>query len=964
MRVDTARARAEAALRHDAALEAIAFAAQRFLEEPEWGSAAPAVLRRLGEATSVSRAYVFENVEGEEGLRTLRRFEWTATGVRGGVGGDAFGFGSLDRWVNVLGRGDVVMGTVETFPQVERATLRAHDIRSIIVVPVTVEQRWWGYVGFDDCETEREWSQVEIDALRAFSGTLGAAIERKRSDDRVRDTEARYRQMVEQVPAITYIDEEDPATNTWRSRYISPQVTSILGYSPEEWRSDPALWESTIHPDDREAALAADARHYATGEPLRSEYRLLARDGSEVWVRDLATVGTDADGTRYTQGVLVDITESKRAEAELARAEARYRTIVERTPAITYQEHPSKGYGIEGSIVYVSPQIERILGYPADRWANAPGFWSNLLHPEDHDAVIAESERTGRTGEPYVQEYRMVAADGSVHWFRDEAVLIRDEEGNPQLWQGVMVDITERKRVEDQVREAEARFRDLVENIPAVTYRETIDADPEHFYISPQVEEIFGYTVADWTWTPTFWQDRIHPEDRERVLELDRTSNETGAPFAVEYRFRRDDGSYIWIQEQATLIGPEDERFWQGFMLDITERKEAEAAVAEAEARYRALVEQVPVVFYTQAVDPDDPSVSNTVYISPRQEDVFGYTVEETLETGLLWRDTLHPDDRDRVLAADAAGNATGDDFSMEYRMIAKDGRVVWVHDQAKVVRDAEGATRVWQGFLLDITERKEAEERLERALEVEREAAKRLRSLDEMKNTFLQAVSHDLRTPLAAILGLAVTLDREEVELPREETRDMARRIAANARKLDRMVTDLLDLDRLARGIVEPKRRATDVGALVGRIAEDSDLMSQGRVEVDADEAVVDVDAAKVERIVENLLANTARHTPAGTPVRMAVERLDGGVLIVVEDRGPGVPEELREAIFEPFRQGPGAPEHSPGVGVGLTLVRRFAELHGGRAWVQERDGGGASFRVFLPSVGDPKAGTGAEPA
>jgi signal transduction histidine kinase len=190
-----------------------------------------------------------------------------------------------------------------------------------------------------------------------------------------------------------------------------------------------------------------------------------------------------------------------------------------------------------------------------------------------------------------------------------------------------------------------------------------------------------------------------------------------------------------------------------------------------------------------------------------------------------------------------------------------------------------------------------------------------------------------------------------------------MARRIAANARKLDRMVTDLLDLDRLARGIVEPKRRATDVGALVGRIAEDSDLMSQGRVEVDADEAVVDVDAAKVERIVENLLANTARHTPAGTPVRMAVERLDGGVLIVVEDRGPGVPEELREAIFEPFRQGPGAPEHSPGVGVGLTLVRRFAELHGGRAWVQERDGGGASFRVFLPSV-DPKAGTGAEPA
>ncbi len=355
-------------------------------------------------------------------------------------------------------------------------------------------------------------------------------------------------------------------------------------------------------------------------------------------------------------------------------------------------------------------------------------------------------------------------------------------------------------------------------------------------------------------------------------------------------------------------------------------------------------------MIYTQAIDPQDPSVSNTVYIGPRTEEMLGYTVEETLETGGLWRDILHPDDRERVLVADAAGNETGETFEMEYRMIAKDGRVVWVHDEATVVRDREGAPRFWQGFMLDITERRRAEERLEDALEVEREAAQRLRSLDEMKNTFLQAVSHDLRTPLAAILGLAVTLERAEINLPPEETRDLARRIATNARKLDRMVTDLLDLDRLARGIVAPKLHPIDVGALVTRVVEDSDLMALGRVTLDASEVVVSVDAAKVERIVENLLANTVRHTPAGTPVWVRVAPEGEGVLIVVEDQGSGVPEEIRETIFEPFRQGPDAPEHSPGVGVGLTLVRRFAELHGGRAWVQGREGGGASFRIFLP--------------
>ena len=130
---------------------------------------------------------------------------------------------------------------------------------------------------------------------------------------------------------------------------------------------------------------------------------------------------------------------------------------------------------------------------------------------------------------------------------------------------------------------------------------------------------------------------------------------------------------------------------------------------------------------------------------------------------------------------------------------------------------------------MLDITERKEAEEQLERALEVEREATHALRALDEMKNTFLQAVSHDLRTPLAAILGLAVTLERGDVDLEAEETHDLARRIAANARKLDRLVTDLLDLDRLARGIVEPKLLPTDVGALVRRVVAESELVARG---------------------------------------------------------------------------------------------------------------------------------------
>jgi K+-sensing histidine kinase KdpD len=229
-------------------------------------------------------------------------------------------------------------------------------------------------------------------------------------------------------------------------------------------------------------------------------------------------------------------------------------------------------------------------------------------------------------------------------------------------------------------------------------------------------------------------------------------------------------------------------------------------------------------------------------------------------------------------------------------------------------------------------------------------QAADRLLALDEMKNMFLDAVSHELRTPLAAVLGIALTLQRGDVVLSPEDHLDLVSRLAANARKLERLLSDLLDLDRLTRGILRPNRHPTEVAALVRRVVENSDFLVNHIVTVDTAPILASLDGPKVERIVENLLANTARHTPAGTHVRVGITARDGGIELTVEDDGPGIPEDLRESIFQPFQQGPNRNPHSPGVGIGLSLVARFAELHGGRAWVEEREGGGASFHVFLP--------------
>ena len=245
---------------------------------------------------------------------------------------------------------------------------------------------------------------------------------------------------------------------------------------------------------------------------------------------------------------------------------------------------------------------------------------------------------------------------------------------------------------------------------------------------------------------------------------------------------------------------------------------------------------------------------------------------------------------------------------------------------------------------------RERLQEQTNRALEREREAANELRSLDELKTTFLHAVSHDLRTPLTSILGLAVTLQRDDLDLPLDDRRDLAARIARNARKLDRLVSDLLDFERIDRGVLGADRAAVDVGALARGVVEDIDLQGHP-LHIDADSVVARVDAVKVERIVENLLINAVRHTPDGTVVWLDVHAQDGGVLISVEDAGPGVPRSQRTLVFRAFEHSDEDPS-APGLGIGLSLVSGFAALHGGRAWVDEREGGGAAFKVFIPQA------------
>jgi PAS domain S-box-containing protein len=370
------------------------------------------------------------------------------------------------------------------------------------------------------------------------------------------------------------------------------------------------------------------------------------------------------------------------------------------------------------------------------------------------------------------------------------------------------------------------------------------------------------------------------------------------------------------------------------------------------DSQYRSLVEWIPAITYTEL--PHEAGGA-TLYISPQVEQLLGYPARQWIGEPELWQSKLHPDDRERVIEECAISNSTGEPFRSEYRIYAAGGGVVWLRDESVLVLDAAGRPRYWQGVMMDVTERRLAEAALEESLQREREAAARLQIMDRIKDTFLEAVSHDLRTPLTVVLGTALTLSEGSTHLTGQETYDLLEGLVTNARKLERLITDLLDVDRLRQGGLEADLEVTDVAEMVEGIVRSFDPGPEHVVRFSAHPVTIPLDPVKVERIVENLLSNAILHTPPGTMVDVAVEAVPGGVMIRVDDDGPGIPERARTQLFEPFQDREEGNGPSPGMRIGLSLVARFAGLHGGRAWVEDRAGGGSSFRVFLPATDVP---------
>jgi PAS domain S-box-containing protein len=404
------------------------------------------------------------------------------------------------------------------------------------------------------------------------------------------------------------------------------------------------------------------------------------------------------------------------APADLDLSSHDWRGLIEQLPLAVYIDRLDEW----SSNIYTSPQIEAILGYTTEEWAGEDHLLLSVLHPDDRERVMAAHLRSCETGEPFRMEYRMIARDGRVVWFLDQATGVPGQPGRPGFHHGFLLDITERKQLEGALAESTEElgrqkryFESLLEISPVAIV--TTDLEDVVTSWNPAAERLFGYAAREALGRKIDDLVASSAELSAEAAAVTRDALREGRVQAITRRAHRD-GSLIDVELLASPVVLHGEPVGTyAIYHDLRELK-------RAEERYRALVEGLPLVTYVG--EPDERATS--IYVSPQIEALLGYAPEEWLADPELFLRRLHPDDRERVLAEHERAFAAGEsNWSSDYRLVSRDGRTVWLHDEALIVRDEHGTPLYVQGFQVDVSERKRAEEAL-------RESEQRFRAMFE----------------------------------------------------------------------------------------------------------------------------------------------------------------------------------------------------------------------------------------
>ncbi|HXF91671.1 MAG TPA: PAS domain S-box protein [Nitrospiraceae bacterium] len=534
--------------------------------------------------------------------------------------------------------------------------------------------------------------------LRKAVGVKALAVKAARVEHALTESQERFRSLVESATDAIIVADHRGCILSWNRA-----ASTLFGYTEAEILGRPLTvlmpvrYRDAHHQGLQRLRAGGEARLIGNAIELEG----LRKDGSEFPLElSLATWQTHAE--TFFSGIIRDISERKRVQAALAASEGRFRSLVSNIPGAVYRCACDPHWTME----FLSDGIQDLCGYPAsDFLGNRVRSYASIIHPEDRTMVEQQVHEAVAQRRAYVIEYRLLHRNGDVRWVYEKGQGVFGEDGRTRWLDGVIVDITDRKRVEAALQDSEERYRVLYEDTPSMYFM--IDPDGTILSVNPFGAEQLGYTVEELVGQPIL--SVFHPEDRQAVTgELEMCLEHFGRPMSEEVRKVRKDGAVMWVRETARAVqtaahGPVVLLVCE----DTTDRKRAEDAQRESEERFRQLAEQIREVFWLS-----DPEKNRIYYVSPGYEHIWGCSCDSLYASPRAWLDAIHPADRPRVLEAALTKQVSGA-YDEEYRIVRPDGSERWIRDRAFPICDSSGRVYRIAGLAEDITDRKRVEEAL-----------------------------------------------------------------------------------------------------------------------------------------------------------------------------------------------------------------------------------------------------------
>ncbi len=729
--------------------------------------------------------------------------------------------------------------------------------------------------------------------------------------------------ILDTVPAaLVYVDTEERFvfSNRYHQTHLRPRM-QIQGKTVRE-----------VMGEEGYAQIRPHLRAALEGRTVTFEMEVPREGAPSIQVRATYTPDFGPDGrVRGFVALSQDITGERALEETVRRSERRFRHAVEGmldafgflTPVLG-----PDGKALDFRVEYVNAVAQRYAGLPRERYegrlitevfpnAEQSGFLGMYRQVWESGEAIVEDEY------PYQSEQGLYSAGV---WLALQ--ISRVDEGVAMAWRDVTEQVVARKKVE----ESEARFRNMADHAPVMLW--VTDPAGACVYLNRQWFEYTGQ--ARDAGLGLGWLDVLHPDDAERVRNNFVAANEMQVPFRSEYRVRGWDGEYRWFIDSAVprFDGAGEFVGYIGSVIDIEDRRRAEVALRESERQFRAVVENIPELAWSARPD------GFIDYYNRRWFEYTGTTPE--MVEGWGWQAVHDPEVLPRVVERWKHSLATGEPFEMEFPLRGADGVFRWFLTRVQPLRDSEGRIVRWFGVNTNVDEH--------------RRQAAALRDALAARDTFLSVASHELRTPLTP---LALKLEMLAREARTQSEAPFARRVLeytdATRRQVTRLsslVSDLLDVSRIAAGRFTVEREPVDLAAVVREVVTRFEPQAQragSRLTLEAPESLpTHSDRLRIDQVVTNLVDNAIKYGNA-KPIQVRLWSEPGWAVLTVSDQGIGIEPAKLDAIFGRYERAV-SERHYGGLGLGLYISRSVVELLGGSVSAASERGSGATFEVRLP--------------